>query len=155
MLHFAYGSNLSPKFLRSHCPSARFVMKAYLPNFRVEFRYYSKKRRGGISSIISRPGGLVRGVIYEVPPGEMLDLDELESVPKGLYIRETFLVLGEDGGWHEADLYRVAKPEGPFAPARSYVELMLEGAQEHGLNPEYVGELRELLGSLGRAHSLL
>lgn len=149
MLHFAYGSNLSPKFLRSHCPSARFVMKAYLPNFRVEFRYYSKKRQGGISSIISYPGSLVRGVIYEVPPEEMLDLDELESVPQGLYIRETFLVLGEDGGWREADLYKVAKPEGPFTPARSYVELMLEGAQEQGLDPEYVRELRELLGSLG------
>lgn len=149
MLHFAYGSNLSPKFLRSHCPSARFVMKAYLPNFRVEFRYYSKKRQGGISSIISHPGSLVRGVIYEVPPEEMLDLDELESVPQGLYIRETFLVLGEDGGWREADLYKVAKPEGPFTPARSYVELMLEGAQEQGLDPEYVRELRELLGSLG------
>ena len=149
MLHFAYGSNLSLKFLRSHCPSARFVMKACLPNFRVEFRCYSRRRQGGISSIIPHPGSLVRGVVYDVPPGEMLDLDEVESVPQGLYIRETFLVLGEDGDWHEADLYRVAKPEGPFAPARSYVELMLEGAQEHSLDPEYIGELRELLDSLG------
>jgi gamma-glutamylcyclotransferase (GGCT)/AIG2-like uncharacterized protein YtfP len=149
MFHYAYGSNLSPKFLTGYCPSARFVMKAYLPNFRVEFRFYSKRRQGGISSIMPHPGSLVRGAIYEVPLEEMLDLDEVESVPQGLYTRETFLVLGDDGKWHEADLYRVVKPEGPFAPARSYVELMLEGAEAYGLDAEYVEELRELLRSLG------
>ena len=148
MFHFAYGSNLSPSFLAGHCPSARFEMKAYLPNFRVEFRFYSKRRQGGISTIMPRPGSLVRGVIYEVPEEEMLHLDEVESVPQGLYARETFLVLGEDGGWHEADLYRVVRPEGPYAPARGYVELMLDGAEAHGLDAGYVGELRELLRSL-------
>jgi gamma-glutamylcyclotransferase (GGCT)/AIG2-like uncharacterized protein YtfP len=149
MYHFAYGSNLSYRFLKQYCPSARFVMRAFLPNYRVEFRFFSKRRQGGISSIVFRPCNLVRGVIYEVPLEEMLRLDEVESVPQGLYKRETFLVLGEDGAFHEADLYRVVEPEGPFAPARSYVELMLEGAEEHGLDPAYVEELRELLRSLG------
>lgn len=148
MLHYAYGSNLSPTFLKGYCPGARFVMKAYLPNFRVEFRFYSKKRKGGISSIISSPGELVRGAIYDVPEDEMIKLDELESVPQGLYSRETFLVLGEDGEWHEADLYRVVEPVGPFTPAKSYIALMLEGAEAHGLDPGYVEELRKLYESL-------
>ena len=149
MYHFAYGSNLSYKFLKQYCPSARFVMRAFLPNYWVEFRFFSKRRQGGISSIVFCPGNLVRGVIYEVPLEEMLRLDEVESVPQGLYVRETFLVLGKDGAFHEADLYRVVEPEGPFAPARSYVELMLEGSEEHGLDQAYVEELRELLRSLG------
>ena len=148
MYHFAYGSNLSYRFLKQYCPSARFVMRAFLPNYRVEFRFFSKRRQGGISSIVFCPGNLVRGVIYEVPLEEMLRLDEVESVPQGLYTRETFLVLGEDGAFHEGDLYRVVEPEGPLVPARSYVELMLEGAEEHGLDPAYVEELRELLRSL-------
>jgi len=148
MLHYAYGSNLSPKFLKGYCPNARFLMKAYLPNFRVEFRFFSKKRNGGISSIIPCPGKLVRGVIYEVPEDEMEDLDVVESVPQGLYVRETFLVLGEDGEWHGADLYRVVNPEGPFAPAKSYVELMLDGAETFGLDEGYVEELRKLHASL-------
>jgi gamma-glutamylcyclotransferase (GGCT)/AIG2-like uncharacterized protein YtfP len=149
MRHFAYGSNLSYRFLREYCLNARFVMRAFLPNYRVEFRFFSRRRQGGISSIVFTPGEHVRGVIYEVPLVEMLRLDEVESVPQGLYSRETFLVLGEDGEFHEADLYRVVKPEGPFTPARSYVELMLEGAEEHGLDREYIEELKELLGSLG------
>lgn len=77
----------------------------------------------------------------------MVRLDEMENIPQGLYQRETFLVLGEDGRWHEADLYRVVKPEGPFTPARSYIELMIEGVEEHGLDPEYRKELVELLKS--------
>lgn len=138
MFHFGYGSNLNQGFLREYVPSAEFVMKAYLPNFEVQFRFWSKRRQGGISSIIERPGGLVHGVIYECDEKELLELDILESVPQGLYKRETFKVLGEDLEWHLADLYRVAKPMGPFTPARGYVELMLSGARDHGLDPEYV-----------------
>ncbi|UCD45615.1 MAG: gamma-glutamylcyclotransferase [Candidatus Bathyarchaeota archaeon] len=148
MYHYGYGSNLSSRFLRGLCPSARFVMKADLPNFKVEFRFYSEIRQGGISSIIERPSEMVRGVIYEVPEEEMLKLDVIESVPQGLYKRETFVVLGEDGQWHEAELYRVVKPQGPFTPARSYIELMVEGAEEHDLDPDYIEELKRLLSSL-------
>jgi hypothetical protein len=43
MYHYAYGSNLSPTFLTGYCQNAKFVMKAYLPNFRIEFRFYSQR----------------------------------------------------------------------------------------------------------------
>ena len=144
MLHFAYGSNLSSRFLRQFCPSARFVIRAFLPNFRVAFPFYSMKRKGGISSIVLDPGNVVRGVIYDVPDSEIEKLDEVESVPQGHYRRETFLVLGDEGGLHRADLYRAAKPEGPFTPAASYLELMIEGAEEHGLEADYLESLRQL-----------
>jgi hypothetical protein len=124
-------------------------MKADLPNFQVEFRYYSEDRQGGISSIVEAPGRLVEGVIYDIPEEELLDLDILESVPQGLYRRDTFLVLGEDGLWHEAELYRVSNPMGPYAPSKGYVEDMIEGAREHGLTTEYVESLVALRRSLG------
>jgi gamma-glutamylcyclotransferase (GGCT)/AIG2-like uncharacterized protein YtfP len=144
MRHFGYGSNLNVEFLRGYCPGAQFVMKAYLPNYEVQFRFWSERRQGGISTIIEKPGGLVHGVIYDVPEDELLELDVLESVPQGLYRRETFLVLGEAKEWHEADLYRVVEPKGPFTPSRSYVELMLAGAKAHGLAHEYVKKIEEI-----------
>ncbi len=144
MHHFGYGSNLNLDFLRSHCPSAEFVRRAYLPNYEVQFRFWSERRQGGISTIIEKPGSLVHGVIYDAPEKELMDLDVLESVPQGLYRRETFLVLGEDREWHEADLYRVTEPKGPYTPSRSYVELMLTGAKAHGLAPEYIAKIEEI-----------
>jgi hypothetical protein len=142
--HFGYGSNLSIRFLKQHCPNVQFVMKASLPNYRVEFRFYSQSRKGGISSIIEAPGEMTYGIIYSMPKKEMEHLDIIESVPQGLYTRETFTVLGEDGKWHDADLYRVANPQGPFAPAKSYLELMLEGAREYKMNPDFIKWLESM-----------
>ena len=145
---YAYGSNLSSTHVRRFCPSAAFVMRADLPNQRVEFRHYSPLRQGGISSVVEAPGELVRGVIYEIPDAEIETLDRMESVPEGLYRRDTFLVLGEDRVWHPAELYRVTTPTGPYTPAKEYLDLMIEGAREHGLNPAYVERLAALYRSL-------
>ncbi len=145
MYHFSYGSNLSLEFLKDHCPNARFVLKAYLPNFEVQFRFWSKSRNGGISSIILKPGELVHGVIYDISKEETEALDVLESVPDGLYKRETFKVIGEDRGWYDVEVYHVSNPEGPFIPSKEYVETMITGAKQHGIDPEYIKKLETIL----------
>jgi hypothetical protein len=89
------------------------------------------------------PGELVHGALYEMTEQELIAMDNLEDCYKGTYKRETFLVLGEDGKWHKADLYRVIDPKGPFPPARSYVEIMLAGARELELDPEYIKKIEE------------
>lgn len=144
MYYYAYGSNLSTKYIRDYCPSAQFVMRAQLPNYQIEFRRFSTDLQGGISTIMEAPGQLVHGIIYEIPKAEILELDILEDIPLGLYKRETFLVMDERGEWQRADLYRVVKPEGPFDPAPQYVDMMIEGATEHELAPHYTEWLRSL-----------
>ena len=145
MLNLGYGSNLSQKYLSSHCPSAKYVMKAYLPNYEVQFRFWSERRNGGISTIIPKLGKLVHGILYDISEEDMAVLDERESVPEGLYKREAILVLGEDGNWHKAETYYVAEPKGPFTPSRVYVETMIEGANYHKLDPEYIKKLEAIL----------
>ena len=141
MPNFAYGSNMSLDYVHDYCPSARFKLRAKLPNFHIEFRCYSTDLRGGISSIIEAPGEMVHGVIYDIESEEIEALDILEDVPLGLYRRDSFLVFGEDGQWHRAELYRVSDPAGPFAPARRYVEWMIAGANMHGLDADYIEKL--------------
>lgn len=141
MYYFAYGSNLSTRFIRDYTPSATFVMRAELPNYRVEFRHHSENLQGGISSIVETPGELVKGVIYEVLEAELEALDILESVPEGIYRRDTYILMGEDGEWQRGDLYRVSNPTGPYTPSSSYVDFMIEGAREHGLDADYVEQL--------------
>ena len=67
----------------------------------------------------------------------------MEGVYKDRYKRETFLVLGEDDKLHPAELYRVIDPKGPFPPSRNYVEIMLTGARELKLAPEYIKKIEE------------
>ena len=144
MYHFGYGSNLSIDFVKKELiPNAKFAMKGYLPNFEVQFPFWSEKRQGGYSGIMEAPGELVQGALYEVTEQELITLDNLEDVYKDLYKRETFLVLGEDGKFHPADLYRVIDPQGPFPPSKIYVQGMLTGAIEIGLDPAYIKTIEQ------------
>ncbi len=144
MYHFGYGSNLSIDCVKKELiPNAKFVMKGYLPNFEVQFPFWSEEEQAGYSGIMEAPGELVPGALYEVTEQELIATDNLEGVYKDLYKRQTFLVLGEDGKWHKADLYRVIDPKGPFPPSRSYVEIMLTGARDLGLDPEYIKKIEE------------
>ena len=60
MYHFGYGSNLSIDFVKKELiPNAKFAMKGYLPNFEVQFPFWSEKKQGGYSGIIEVPGELV------------------------------------------------------------------------------------------------
>lgn len=138
MIHFAYGSNLQVKFLHTILPSAQFLMKGYIPNYEVRFNFWSKKQLAGISNIIDAPGKMVHGAMFEVTEAEMRDLDVKEGYYLGDYERRTFIAKGEDGKWHDVELYQVIDPQGPFKPSRSYVEGMLAGARELELETDYI-----------------
>lgn len=148
MKYFAYGSNMSTEYIRECCPSAQFLMLAQLPNFHIEFRRYSEKYKGGISSIIPAPGEMTRGVLDHVEEKDFVALDILESVPQDVYRRAAFLVFGEDGQWHHAQLYQVTNPAGPYAPAPKYVDRMIAGAKEHFIDQEHTANLVALRQSL-------
>lgn len=148
VLHFGYGSNMSEEYMKQYTPSLKYVMNAQLPNFEIQFRKYSDNMKGGISSIIDKPGGMVYGVLYEIPREEMEELDILEDVPLGIYSRETFKVFGSDSVWHDADLYRVVEPKGPFTPAAAYLDLMIAGAKEHGIDADWLARLEKMRAEL-------
>lgn len=141
MYNFAYGSNMSTDYLRQYCPSAQPIMTAVLPNYEIQFRRYSTDLQGGISTIMEAPSQLVEGVLYEIQRAEIEELDILEDVPLGLYRRDSFLVLGADRQWHQAELYRVVTPEGPFPVSERYLAYMIVGATEHGLSATYIKQL--------------
>jgi gamma-glutamylcyclotransferase (GGCT)/AIG2-like uncharacterized protein YtfP len=141
MLYFGYGSNLRAAFVTELLPSAKLLMKAYLPNYEVQWCGWSEAFGGGTSSIIETPGEIVEGVIYECSKQELDSLDYRPGIYVPEYKRETFLVLGEDTEWYSADLYRMRDPRGPFQPSRSYVEGMLAGAKEVGLSPKYITKI--------------
>ena len=141
MYYFGYGSSLRAGSVTDILPSAKFVMKGYLPNYEVQWREWSEKYGGGISCINEAPGEIVQGAIYECNEDEIEKLDYVPGVYVPKYKRETFVVLGEDGKWHSVELYRLWELKGPFPPSRKYVEGMLEGAKQIGLSPDYVEKI--------------
>ncbi len=141
MLYFSYGSFLDFETLRGHCPGARFVARAVLPNWEVQFNFMSRTYGGGVTGIEPAVGRVVRGIVYDVSPEEMMRLDAVEAVPEGLYYRQTLLVVDEEGKLLRAATYRTANPRGPFKPTRRYLGLVVKGAREHGLDPQYIEEL--------------
>jgi len=144
MLYFSYGSFLDSEMLRRHCPRARFVSRAILPNFEVQFNFMSRTYGGGVTGVEPAPGRMARGVVYDVPPEEMEHLDTVEGVPEGIYYRQRVLVVDEGGNLLEAQTYRTTDPKGRFKPTKRYLALMVKGAKEHGLDPEYVEELEKI-----------
>lgn len=142
--YFGYGSNLDETYFKQWTPSATRVTTARLPNFEIQFRKYSTDLEGGISSIVPKPGGMVQGVIYTIDKKEMEALDILEDVPLGIYNRETFKVIAQDGTWYNADLYYVANPKGPFIPSLKYLGYMIKGAKAQGINQPWIDYLEAL-----------
>lgn len=143
MIHFAYGSNLRLEFLHSILPSAKYLMKGYIPNYEIRFNFWSKIQQAGISNIIHAPGKMVHGALFEVPEAELLELDVKPGYYIGDYQRKTFIALGEDRKWHDTELYQVIDPQGPFKPSKSYVEGMLIGAKEMKLEPAYIATIEQ------------
>ena len=141
-LYFAYGSNMEPRRFKRRCPRARVLGPARLPGYRLDFTRYSTGFRGGIADIVADPEAEVWGVLSRVEESDLASLDEYEGVPVG-YRRERVTVLDESGQEHLAITY-VANPTGRFAPSKAYIEIILAGAREHGLPPDYVRRLEQI-----------
>jgi hypothetical protein len=144
--YVGYGSNLNVQMTTTELlPNGRFLQRAYIPNYQVQFRKWSNNSRGGISNIIEVPGEMVEAAMYECPQSDLDTLDYRLDYYVPDYKREIFKVLGEDGQWYQASLYRLWEPKGPFPPARRYVEGMLEGARQLQLSPEYIERIEGFL----------
>jgi gamma-glutamylcyclotransferase (GGCT)/AIG2-like uncharacterized protein YtfP len=141
MLYFSYGSFLDSATLKKHCPKTVYGGKALLPNWEVQFNFLSRTYNGGVTGIEPAPAKLVRGVLYEMNDDELLHLDSIEGVPDGIYYRQTIYVVDDLGKAVKAATYRTTNPKGPFKPTKKYVGLMISGAKEHGLEPDYIKSL--------------
>lgn len=148
MLYFSYGSFLDSETLKKHAQNAKYVKRAILPDFEVQFNFFSETYDGGVTGVEPFAGKKVLGVLYNVPPDEIEKLDIVEGVPAGIYYRQTVTVIDEDGNEHRAETYRTTDPKGPFTPTRRYLGLMIKGAKEYSLDHKYIKELETLYATL-------
>ena len=80
-------------------------------------------------------------MLWEITDAHAVSLDGYEGVAVGQYRRITVEVERTGGERVRALAYQVCEPEPPGPPPRAYLDLLVEGAREHGLPTGYVGAL--------------
>jgi hypothetical protein len=112
-MYFAYGSNLDARQMRSRCASAEAEARAVLPNHVLAFGGFSRRWGGAVATVVRFPGEEVEGLLYRLPPGEIVELDRYEGCPLS-YWRRRIVVTDEHGRRQHAQLYQ--QPDERFVP---------------------------------------
>jgi hypothetical protein len=134
MLHFAYGSNMSPVIMRRHAPHARPLGVATLP----EHRFVIVAQ--GYASVAPRRAGTVYGVLWQLTPRDCVTLAAWENIAGGLYRAATLPV--RHAGRRRMALVYLARSRQEAVPRAGYMEVVIAAALEWQLPDVYIDELR-------------
>jgi AIG2-like family len=134
MLHFAYGSNMSPAIMRKHASSARPIGVATL----LDHRFVIMAQ--GYASVAPRRAETVHGVLWRLTPRDCVTLTAWENIAGGLY-RAAVLPVRQAGRRRMALVY-LARSRREAAPRAGYMELVIAAALEWHLPDDYIDELR-------------
>jgi gamma-glutamylcyclotransferase len=141
-LYFAYGTNMSSAQLTAWDTPHRALGPAELPDHRLAFLRRSIRWRAGAADIVQAKGESVWGVLWELPLGAA-ELDVKESAGTAYRRRPVKVLL--DGSPVEAMAYEVIeKAPTELHPRREYVQLMFDGAREHGLPEAWLKRLQAI-----------
>jgi 5'-nucleotidase len=144
--YFAYGSNLSRERKAERTGELRQAVRCRLHGYRLAFNKRPQQGEGACASIVRDPASTVWGVAYLCDEQAIDALDGYEGVEGGHYRRETVEVVGDAGEQLTALTYVAGLDhlcDGEL-PRPEYLQLILDGAREHGLPEGYVVWLEAL-----------
>ena len=141
--YFAYGSNMNLDQMAYRCPAATVVGNVRLEGYRLAFR--GKTSGNGVATILPEEGSHVDGVLWKITEACERSLDRYEGYPY-FYDKQEITVTGRDGKEYQSLVYVMNAPhkECPAVPSRFYLEGILEGCSQNGLEirPVKEAELR-------------
>lgn len=142
--YFAYGSNMASSQMAERCPGAVCLGAARLPGYRLAFDAWSNRRGGLVADVLPAPDSEVWGVLWEVTDEHAEALDRYEGVARGQYRREGVRVESATGETVAAFAYVICNPGEEGATTDGYQALLLEGAREHSLPPDWVKAIEDV-----------
>ena len=147
MKYFACGSNLCSRRLCQRTPSASIVTVARLDSHVLKFHKVGFRDRSGKCNAYAtgQSSDTVWGAVFEIDPAEKARLDDAEGV--GFGYMETKVRVESTGGMISAFTYvAVADAIRPdLRPYLWYKALVLAGATEHALSPDYIEAIRAVV----------
>ena len=142
---FCYGSNMEKVRMSTRCPSAKFLSVGTLSNWQLVF---NKKSKDGSSkaNLVDRSSSQVWGVVWSIDPADKPHLDRAEGLGRG-YEQMPVRVFSETMGEIDCLSY-IARDqkylESNLETHKWYTDLVLLGAQQWGLPPEWILVLENL-----------
>lgn len=133
-LYFAYGSNMNFSQMKKRCPGSRIVGRAILK----DWQYFINEN--GYAGIEPALGSLVRGGLWRIDAEHWEALDAYEGVKEGCYKKVRMEVfLEQNGTLEKKDVWLYLSNNYQYGkPTNSYQKVVLEGAKDFGLNPNYI-----------------
>jgi hypothetical protein len=145
--YFAYGSNMLSERLKARCTSATAQKVARADNYALTFCKKSQDGSGK-ATISAATGGRVFGVVFDLEEGELLNLDQFEGAGKGYERKDDFQVEIADCRKPLGVVTYIADPvyiDPNLKPYDWYLSLVVAGARQHGLPPQYIEAIEATL----------
>lgn len=146
--YFAYGSNLFEPRLKARCDSSEFVGRGVLDGYRFCYPLFSERTGGGVAGIEPDANSCVEGVIYQITPRELLDLDRIERTHLQAYFRRRVTIRTDNNATMKVWTYVSNNSGKLYPPTDEYRDLILQGAENHQLSEAYQKFLRVVSGCL-------
>jgi gamma-glutamylcyclotransferase len=140
-LYFAYGSNMSPRRLRSRTPSAEMVGLFTLQGHKLKFHKVGKDGSGKCNAWNSGSReDIVEGVVFKLDENQVADLDKAEGLGYG-YEKRWVEVESDDGMRVRVFAYFATRVDDDLSPFSWYLEHVLRGASHAGLTERYIAAI--------------
>ncbi|MFH0892460.1 MAG: gamma-glutamylcyclotransferase family protein [Candidatus Falkowbacteria bacterium] len=143
MYYFAYGSNMNRGQMKKRCPSAKFLFRAYLENYKLVFDGYSKNWKGAVANIVPEDGSKIWGGLFEINDDNLAALDCYEGYHSKAYDRKELDTKDDNNKIYEAKVY-FRLGEKPGDPSEEYLKVIIRGAGDCGLPEEYQEKLKKM-----------
>lgn len=146
--YFAYGSNLSESEMQRTdlgpvCDDYEIIGKATLSGYRLAFTRNSKSRKGGVADIVQDPSGVVEGLVYHIGSRCLDFLDVKEGLGSAYNQLQVTVTLPQGKTLNCLTYSVITKSTQHIPPHTSYLNLIIQGAKDHGLSERYLDFLRK------------
>ncbi|XP_075163469.1 gamma-glutamylcyclotransferase-like [Haematobia irritans] len=156
--YFGFGSNMLEKRIHIQNPTAVKIGPGKLANYRLDFNDFSRNWDGAPATIVPHANRTVWGTVWEIDLTNLPDIDHQEGVHEGMYEAKSVpITLKSSGEVITARAYQLTdQPKNDFEsmqpqeipskrlPSKTYIQCLVKGAIESGIDQEYVEWLRSL-----------
>ena len=146
LLYFAYGSNMHPQRLRQRVPSSQALGQATLLGYSLRFHKAGRDDSGKCDAYYTgQSGAQLHGVVYRLRAAEKPLLDAAEGLGQGYNV--AYARVAVTGQTSAETFFYTADPEyidSQLVPYDWYHQLVLTGAQHHGLPHDYIAMLAHI-----------